>query len=214
MRRIRPHADADAVMLAYPTEPLRWDEIFDEPGPVELEIGPGKGLFLANAAQARPSHRFIGVEVAQKYGRRAADRVAKLGLRNVRLVLGDAKRFLHEFVPDQSLHAIHLYFPDPWWKARHKKRRMFSDAFVADVRRTLISGGDLHLATDVEEYFGVMQSTMGAQTDFAPIPPPELGPPQHNLDYLTNFERKYRLEGRPIYRSSYRKVEPAPPLQS
>lgn len=213
MRRVRPDAKIDAVSLPYPTEPLLWNEIFAEPGPIELEIGPGKGLFLANAAQARPSHRFVGVEVARKYGLRAADRIAKLGLTNVRLVLGDAKRFLHEFVPERSLHAVHLYFPDPWWKSRHKKRRMFSEAFVEDVRRTLITGGELHLATDVEEYFGVMQETMGGHPDFVPIALPELGEPQHNLDYLTNFERKYRLEGRPIYRASYRLGEPSPPLQ-
>lgn len=213
MRRVQPHANVEAVTLAYPTEPLRWADVFASPGPVELEIGPGKGLYLANAAQARPSHNFIGVEVAKKYGIRAADRVARLGLTNVRLVLGDGKRFLREFVPGASLHALHLYFPDPWWKKRHKKRRMFNESFVEDARRTLVLGGELHLATDVEEYFGVMSETMLEQPDFTPIELPLLGPPQHNLDYLTNFERKYRMEGRPIFRASYRLGEPVGPVQ-
>jgi tRNA (guanine-N7-)-methyltransferase len=211
MRRSRLKADLTPVALAYPTERLDWGAVFPEPGPVELEIGPGKGLFLANAAQARPSHRFIGVEVAHKYGLRAADRAAKLGLSNVRIVLGDARKFLHEFVPERSLHAVHLYFPDPWWKKRHKKRRVFGEDFVADVRRALVPRGELHLATDVEEYFGVMGETMAAHPEYAPIAPPELGEPQHNLDYLTNFERKYRLEGRPIYRASFRLAEPDAP---
>jgi tRNA (guanine-N7-)-methyltransferase len=213
MRRIQPHANVETVSLAYPTEPLRWSDVFVHPGPVELEIGPGKGLYLANAAQARPSHNFLGVEVARKYGIRAADRAARLGLTNVRLILGDGKRLLHEFVPDASLHALHLYFPDPWWKKRHKKRRMFSESFVEQARRTLVPGGELHLATDVEEYFGVMQATMAEHPEFAPIDVPPLGPPQHNLDYLTNFERKYRIEGRPIFRASFRLGEPTAPVQ-
>ncbi len=214
MRRVQPHPLTEAVSLAYPTEPLRWADVFAHPGPVELEIGSGKGLYLANAAQARPSHNFIGVEVARKYGLRAADRAAKLGLTNVRVVLGDGKKLLHELIPSASLHAIHLYFPDPWWKKRHKKRRMFSESFVEGVRRALIPGGELHLATDVEEYFGVMRETMADSPDFLSIDPPELGPAQHNLDYLTDFERKYRIEGRPIFRSSYRLGEPADPSRS
>lgn len=190
--------------LPYPEAPLNWAAVFGNDRPVELEVGSGKGLFLANAATARPERNFVGVELAAKYARRATERVAKLVLGNVRVVAGDGRRFLAEFVPPRSLHAIHVYFPDPWWKKRHRKRRVFTAAFVEDASRALVPRSEFHLATDVEEYFEVMTGLMAERTDFARQPTPELPDPEHDLDYLTNFERKYRIEGRPIYRAAYR----------
>lgn len=213
MSGTRPPLDISPYCLAYPEARLVWAEVFGNDRRVELEIGPGKGLFLANAAVARPDRNFVGVELSGKYARRAAERVARLALGNVRVVAGDARRFLAQFVPARSLHAVHVYFPDPWWKKRHKKRRVFTAEFVEDAARALVPGGDFHLATDVEEYFGVMTELMAARPDFAPATPPELNDPEHDLDYLTNFERKYRIEGRPIYRASYRH-EPGPSSQT
>ncbi len=115
------------VEYANLTPPVRWPEIFGNDHPVELEIGSGKGLFLANAAQARPGHNFLGIEMAKKYAYKAAVRVAKLALGNVRVLPGDALLFMSKYAPPASLQAAHVYFPDPWWKARHKKRRVFAD---------------------------------------------------------------------------------------
>lgn len=183
---------------------LDWRTLFGSDQPVELEVGSGKGLFLANAAASNPGHNFLGVELARKYARRAAERLAQRALENVRVVRGDARLFLARCVPPQSVAALHVYFPDPWWKTRHKKRRVFCAPFVADVERVLVPGGDFWIATDVEEYFGVMQALVAGHLRFQPIPLPEPKQPEHDLDYLTNFERKYRLEGRPIYRAHYR----------
>lgn len=202
----RPPPDAAPYTLAFPTAPVAWADVFGDDRPVELEIGPGKGLFLANAAAARPDRNFVGVELARKYAGKAAERIAGRALANVRVVAGDARRFLGEFVPPRSLAAVHIYFPDPWWKKRHRKRRVFCEPFVADVARALVPGGDFHLATDVEEYFGVMREIMATHPEFPEQPPPAPTEPQHDLDYLTNFERKYRIEGRPIYRASYRRA--------
>jgi tRNA (guanine-N7-)-methyltransferase len=184
--------------------PVVWEAVFGNDHPVELEIGSGKGLFLANAGKMRPDHNFLGIELAKKYARRAAERVAKLGLRNVKVLAADARGFLARNVPSASLHAVHVYFPDPWWKARHKKRRVFCAPLVADIERVLLPGGELHVVTDVEEYYGVIRELIATHPRFVERPIPEIKAPEHDLDYLTNFERKYRIEGRPIYRAEYR----------
>jgi tRNA (guanine-N7-)-methyltransferase len=182
---------------------LTWAEVFGNDRPVELEVGSGKGLFLQNAATANPDNNYVGVELSRKYAARAAERVAKQGLSNVRVWPGDAKRFLARHVAPATLRAVHVYFPDPWWKARHKKRRVFGAPLLSDVGRTLVPGGDLWIASDVEEYFGVMTGLVAGNPRFeqADWSAPKL--PEHDLDYLTNFERKYRIEGRPIFRAHY-----------
>lgn len=185
------------------TGPVSWPAVFGNERPIEVEIGSGKGLFLANAAMVHPDRNFFGIELAKKYARRAAERVAKKNLANVRVLPGDARRFMAVNCPPTSLHAVHVYFPDPWWKKRHKKRRVFAEPLVLDIERTLIPGGDLHVATDVEEYFGTIRDLMGTHPRFVEQPLPDPKEPEHDLDYLTNFERKYRIEGRPIYRACY-----------
>ena len=184
--------------------PFSWPAIFGDDRPVEVEIGSGKGLFLANAATAHSDRNFFGVEMAKKYARRAAERAAKLGLGNVRVLPGDARLFMARHVPAASLGAVHVYFPDPWWKKRHRKRRVFAEPLVIAIERTLRPGGDLHVATDVEEYYGVIRSLMETHARFRIQPEPVPNSPEHANDYLTNFERKYRIEGRPIYRAHYR----------
>jgi tRNA (guanine-N7-)-methyltransferase len=186
------------------TGPVSWPALFGNGRPVELEIGSGKGLFLANAATARPDRNFLGIELAKKYARRAAERVAKKDLTNVRVLPFDARLFMARFCPPASLHAVHVYFPDPWWKARHKKRRVFAEPLILDIERTLLADGDLYVATDVEEYFGVIRDLLAAHPRFEEQAAPDVKDPEHELDYLTNFERKYRIEGRPIYRAHYR----------
>lgn len=205
----RPRADLDVtgVLLeptAFPGEaPLSWTDLFGDARPVVLEIGSGKGLFLANAAAERPDHGFFGIEIARKYARMAAERLVKAGQTNVRMWPGDAGGLMARRVVPGSLHEVHVYFPDPWWKKRHKKRRVFNEALVDSIARALRPGGELHVATDVEEYFGVIRELVAADPRYSEIQVPVLGDPEHDGDYLTNFERKYRIEGRPVYRSSY-----------
>ncbi len=111
---------------------------------------------------------------------------------------------LARLVPDASVRAVHVYFPDPWWKKRHKKRRVFTAALLASVVRVLEPGGELHVATDVEEYFDVIRTLVAAEPRLVELTVPPCKEPEHDLDYLTNFERKFRIEGRAIYRASYK----------
>jgi tRNA (guanine-N7-)-methyltransferase len=205
MSETRPKIDTSphTLDLTGAEGPLLWASVFGNDHPIELEVGSGKGLFLLNAGAGSPGHNFVGVELSRKYAAKAAERVAKRGLSNVKVWQGDAKLFLNRFVPTASLRALHVYFPDPWWKARHKKRRVFSEALLADAERALVSGGELRVATDVEEYFGVIRGLVAGRPRFEPTPLDDPKDPAHDLDYLTNFERKYRLEGRPIFRANY-----------
>lgn len=186
-------------------EPLDWREVFGNDHPVELEVGFGKGLFLVTAAQAYPETNFVGIEIVRKYQLFAATRLAKRGLRNVRVACADVSLFLPRYVAADSLQALHVYFPDPWWKQRHHKRRVFTAEFVAECLRILRPGGQLHAVTDVEEYAAVMTTLLAAQPDLRPLPPPSEKIPSHDLDYLTNFERKFRKQGKSIFRMCYEK---------
>ncbi len=204
-------APAAVPFLLESTGPLDLERLFGSDRPVELEIGCGKGLFLVTAATLEPGRNFLGIEVARKYARFTADRLARRGLTNARVVRGDARALLRDAVPDASVAVLHVYFPDPWWKRRHKKRRVFSEEFVRQAARVLVPGGELRFATDVAEYFGVMRALVSAHPAFLPLEPPAEKPPEHDLDYLTNFERKYRQGGRPILRAQFQKTrQPAP----
>src|SRR5205823_6526028 len=169
--------------------------LFGNDCPVEIEVGFGKGLFLLNAALECPDVNFFGVEIMRKYQLFTATRMATRKLTNVRLACADARHLLREYVPPASVQAIHVYFPDPWWKKRHHKRRVFTEDFVASCVRALKPGGLYHLATDVAEYFAVMQELCAARPELEALPPPT------SEDYLTNFERKARMKGTPVNRA-------------
>lgn len=191
--------------LPTPHSPLDWGEIFGNDHPLELEVGFGKGLFLVTAAQAHPEINFVGVEIVRKYQLFTATRLAKRGLDNVRVACADVRLFLPRCVAEASLQAIHVYFPDPWWKKRHHKRRVFTAEFVAECARVLRPGGQLYAVTDVEDYAALMSALLAEQPALQSLPPPSEKGPSHDLDYLTNFERKFRKQGKSIYRMRYEK---------
>ena len=116
-----------------------WEEIFGNAHPVEIVIGIGKGRFLIEAAQNHLQVNYIGIERAAKYLRLAQARSLRRDLKNIRLVRADAQDFIEFFVPVESVSAIHLYFPDPWPKKRHHKRRLFNKSFLTEVERVLVN---------------------------------------------------------------------------
>ncbi|HEY1600359.1 MAG TPA: tRNA (guanosine(46)-N7)-methyltransferase TrmB [Pirellulales bacterium] len=208
LRKIDPAFDYSSWLLSIEQLPAPWIDtaLFAQARPLEVELGSGKGLFLSAAAQAWTERNFLGLEMAQKYAHFAAARLARAQLANARMVQGDGLRVFHEYLPSDALAAVHVYFPDPWWKARHKKRRVMNEHLLRDVERTLVPGGTLHFWTDVEEYFHSAIETLHASTRL--VGPFEVAEqnPTHDLDYRTHFERRTRLHGQPVYRAEFRKA--------
>jgi len=165
--------------------------------PLELEIGSGKGTFLVQQARLQPGTDFLGIEYAGAFWRHAADRCRRHGLENVRLLHADATVFVRNYVAESCLHRVHLYFPDPWPKKRHHKRRSFQEPFLRELHRVLEPGGELHVATDHADYFTWMEEHAARVVDLFErrpfVPPPSAGAGEL---VGTNFERKYRVEGR------------------
>lgn len=185
--------------------PLVAHELFRRQAPFEVEVGSGKGLFMQTASTSHPDRNFLGIEMARKYARHAAGRLAKRELTNGKMISGDGLRLFREFLTDDSVDAVHVYFPDPWWKDRHRKRRVMKPEFLRDIQRVLVPGGSLHFWTDVEEYFQTTLELIAAEVSLEG--PLEVGerPAEHDLDYRTHFERRMRMHDEPVYRSEFRK---------
>lgn len=188
-------------------ESLTSETLFGNDKPLEFEIGSGKGLFIQNAATARPHHNFVGVEIAKMYAAHAASRLAKHGLNNAIMVSGDAQKMLTA-IPDQSLTAAHIYFPDPWWKKKHKKRRVVNATTIEEIYRALSSGGTLHFWTDVLEYFESAIEMIAEHVPQLGPPLPEEADEEEETDavaFRTHFERRSVQHSIPVYRVRFEK---------
>jgi tRNA (guanine-N7-)-methyltransferase len=176
--------------------PLDLDLLVPGQGAWEVEVGFGKGRYLLRRATAEPQRRFLGIEVAAKYFAELVARARRRGLVNLVAVRGEAQGALAAVVPRGFAAAVHVYFPDPWPKLRHQRRRLFDAESVDLVLGLLRPGGTLFFATDFLEY-GEAVAALLAEHPRASVqrlagPWPE-GP-------RTNYEAKYLVEGRPILR--------------
>ncbi len=180
--------------------PAGW---FATPGPFELEIGSGKGGFLLMRARACPEVRLLGIEWANKFYRYAAHRMARWQLSNVRLMRTDARVFVLRHLPPSCVSVLHLYHPDPWPKKRHHKRRLVQPDFVAAAVRALRPGGRWHVQSDHEEYFAAIRGLLDPCAELVAVSPDEQAEVLPESWKGTNFEIKYRREGRHIFRASY-----------
>ncbi len=150
--------------------PIDFSAAFGRAAPVVLEIGFGNGNALAALAAQQPQNNYLGIEVHRPGVGQLLRRLHDERLANVRVLCADAKEVLARNIPDASLAAVYLLFPDPWPKQRHHKRRLVQPDFIELVRRKLKPGGVLHLATDWQDYAEHMQAVLGAASGFAPAP--------------------------------------------
>jgi len=167
--------------------------LFGNDHEVILEIGSGKGRFLINTALERPDVNIIGIEKSLHYHRVIKERIAKRGITNIRLINHDAFLVVRDMLPDASLSEIHIYFPDPWPRKKEQKRRIIRPEVLKEFRRVLKDGGVGIYVTDHKDYFEAAAPLIEAEFRAERrVPGPDDAP-------RTNYEAKYRAEGRPIY---------------
>ena len=182
-------------------DPMRWQDVFPRPGPIEVELGCGVGSFLLWAAGKWPATNFLGVERLLGRVRKVDGKIRRCGVTNVRLLRIEASYLVTYLVPVASVAAYHIYFPDPWPKRRHHRRRLFSEAFVMRLHATLNSGGAFNCATDDEDYYTALRRAIEQTerwTEEKPLEIPVAG--------WTDFEKTFRAQGKPIYRCRWRKL--------
>lgn len=182
-------------------ERLKLEDMFEVPRPLEVELGSGDGSFLIEYARLHPERNFIGVE--RLFGRlkKLAKKGLRLGLTNLRLMRIEAAYFTEYLLPAGSITALHIYFPDPWPKRRHRKNRLINERFTEVVRQALAVRGTLYLRTDDADYFAQMTAVFSANQAFQSVEtPPELA------SVVTDFERDFNARGVPTLRAAYRRV--------
>ena len=181
------------------------DDIISSGVRFEVEVGSGKGLFLCQAAIQSPETRFVGIELAQKYATMAQTRLERLGITNANVYGADGVSVVADLIPNAVVDAVHVYFPDPWWKARHKKRRVLNERMLRGIERVLKPDGQFHFWTDVLDYYESTLELLAAVTTLQGPVLVDESEPTHDLDYRTLFERRTRLNGLPVYRSLFTK---------
>ena len=196
-------SDTDALLHDFQsiTDPLSLEELFPLPQPIELEIGCGDGGFLFERAQAHPERNFLGIERLLGRVRKLSKKGLREGLTNLRLLRIEARYVLEYLLPEHAFEALHIYFPDPWPKDRHRRHRLINETFPPLARRILRQKGVIYLRTDDPVYFGQMQETFQDLKDFAVE-----NTPGEIASITTEFERQWLDQGRHIHRAAYRLV--------
>src|SRR5215212_10289334 len=178
--------------------PLNFTELFGNNHPVEIEVGIGKGTFITEQAKSRPETNFLGIEWARWFWRYSSDRLRRNHCLNARTVRAEANYFLTEFIPPGSISVLHIYFPDPWPKKRHHKRRLIQEKFMPLIQRILIPTGRLQIVTDHADYFEQIEQVVKC-SNLKIVDYNRPGSAAEGEFVGTNFERKYQCEGRPFY---------------
>ncbi len=197
LSRVTRVATAEGLRPLFAGDPPGGPEPFPPAGgPWEVEIGFGKGSYLLRRAALEPEGRFLGIEIAGEYFRLVARRIAKRRLPNVVLLEGEAQYLAGAVLPGGFARAVHIYFPDPWPKLRHHRRRLLAPDSLDLVQGLLAPHGRLYFATDFLAYGDAVRrlliSQPGARVTVRETPWPD--------GARTNYESKYLAEGRPILR--------------
>lgn len=200
-----PDSSHTATLILQPgnqRQALDLELAFNRPGPPDLEIdlGCGKGRFLVARALANPATCFLGIDRRQMRIAKVERAALRMKLGNIRLICGENSQAVENLIPAACVATYYLFFPDPWPKRRHHRRRLFDARFLEAIHRTLRPGGKLHIATDHGDYFEIIRRTLAADRRFEEC---ETFIPAENE--RTNFELIFTGQGKPIGRCSFRK---------
>ena len=177
-------------------------------GPVEIEIGPGRGGFLFERAAARPEAFVLGFEIRMKWATLVDERLVAAGLgARARTYAADAKDVFARLGPDASVAVVYLHFPDPWWKKRHEKRLVVGDQLVTDIARVLEDGGELFVQTDVEERAALYAEVIGACAELEPAGDGSGSPRLSESPYGARSPREHHAirDGLPVERLRWKR---------
>lgn len=206
--RPRPnHPYADAPRLPE-GEVVVASELVPGEGPIEIEVGPGRGGFLFERSAARPEARLIGLEIRLKWASLVDARLAKQGLGGrARVFNADAREALARLGPDASVSTFFLHFPDPWWKKRHEKRLVLGAPLLDSMARLLVTGGELFVQTDVEERAALYDAQLAAHPALEPFGDAPGSPRLAENPYGARSPREHRAvaDGLPVHRLRYRR---------
>lgn len=186
--------------------PLDLDAVFGRSAPRILEIGFGNGESLAEIAKNHPQNDYIGIEVHRPGVGHLLMRIEEQELTNVRVMCADAVEVLEKQIPDASLNALYLFFPDPWHKKRHHKRRQVQPEWAQLVRRKLKSGGRLHMATDWQHYAEHMLEILDAAEGFKNTSASGNYSPKPDYRPETKFERRGLKLGHGVWDLVFEKI--------
>ena len=179
-------------------------KLFLRQQPVEVELGAGDGSFLIEYTRQHPEHNFIGVERLLGRLRKIDKKGTRAGFKNLRAIRIEASYFLEWMLPSKSVTALHVYFPDPWPKRKHRKNRLVNEHFTELTSRILVPGGIVYLRTDDLDYFSQMTRVFAADARFVAVDTPE------SLSrVVTDFERNFNAKGIPTQRAAYQLREAA-----
>ena len=167
--------------------------------PLEVEIGCGKGRFLLARAQAFPEINFLGIDYAAKWMNIGLHRGQKRGLENLKFVRANAALMVEKYIPDGKVSVFHIYFPDPWHKRRHRKRRLLTKSFFECLWRRLAPDGLVEIATDNADYYASIAAEAALTRSLWSSVRESVNRRLFGEEMKTNYELKYEAEGRPLY---------------
>ena len=181
-------------------------KVFGREAPLVLEIGFGMGDSLIEMAKHAPDKNFIGIEVHPPGVGRLLSRAAEAGLTNIRVYCDDAVEVLAHCIPDASLETLQLFFPDPWHKKRHNKRRIVQPEFAQKIRQKLVVGGCFHMATDWENYAEHMMEVMNAAEGYRNHAGAGLYSPQPEWRPVTKFQKRGERLGHGVWDLMFERI--------
>lgn len=187
-----------------PTDIDRGREFFSD-GNIEVEVGFARGHFLRDRIAQAPEHRFLGFEIRRRWCDRMARFLDRETWDNTRIILSDARPLFEQLLTENTVHAFHVFFPDPWWKKRHHKRRIMSAETLAVMQRLLAPGGSIHFRTDVLTYFEMVEQLFEESTGLEAA---KANYTQRGVRLpLTHREKKCEEVGIPVYTRHFVKSE-------